>query len=150
MAGMKLVDGIVKLPDQDIEVKKVGVKIDQHPFNADLLRMYVERGFGASYKTKVLRPKEKDYVSIQRNNLIRIPNDFNEGSTQISGDIKAICTVADKCQATLKRQIDTLDELLVDTGKEMDKKIEIIKNLENTIEELREKIRRTTPKSRGK
>ena len=118
MAGMKLVSGIIKLPNQEIEVKQVGVNILAHPVNAELLRLYVETGVGSSYKTKVLRPKEKDYVNIKKTNLVRVPNDFIEGNVEISGHPKAICTVAHMCQKALIQQKDTLKASLIETEKE--------------------------------
>ena len=115
--GMKLVPAILKLPNQSIELVKMGVEISTHPHNADLLTVFVAEG----YKKKAKRWKKSGLkeVNIPKGHLIKLPGSFE---TDMFGktEPKLICCLPHLCHSEVMRQKETLKQSLVATEQERD------------------------------
>lgn len=115
--GMKLVPAIMKLPNQPIELVKMGTEIHTHPHNQDLLTVYVAEG----YKKKAKRWKKSGLkeVNIPRGHIIKLPGSFEQdmfGKTEP----KLICCLPHLCHDEIMRQKEELRKSLVETEKERD------------------------------
>ena len=141
--GMKLVPAIMKLPNQPIELVKMGTEIHTHPHNMDLLTVYVAEGF----KKKAKRWKKSGLkeVHIPRGDIIKLPGSFE---TDMFGktEPKLICTLPRICHATLMKDKRKLEVKLGRLDKKHKDYEKTIKDLEETIVELRKTLRKTTMK----
>jgi hypothetical protein len=129
--GMKLVPAIMKLPNQPIELVKMGTEIHTHPHNQDLLTVYVAEG----YKKKAKRWKKSGLkeVNIPRDHIIKLPGSFE---TDMFGktEPKLICCLPHLCHSEIMRQKETLKESLILAEKEKDKAVNHLVNFLTAIQ----------------
>ena len=113
--GMKLVPAILKLPNQPIELVKMGTEIFTHPHNNDLFTVYIAEGI----KKQAKRWKKSGLkeVNIPKGHLIKLPGSFE---TDMLGktEPKLICCLPHLCHSELMRKQQTLKESLLATEKE--------------------------------
>ncbi len=121
--GMKLVPGIIKLQDQDLQIVKIGTEIVTHPHNTNLYRIWVADG-RINKKAKRWKKKWLKEYNIPKSHLVTI-----SGSLRENTEPRAVCCISHICNRDVAEQIEGLNERIVYAEKLRDEAMDLVVNI---------------------